>query len=29
VSRIALVVPFVLFLGIYGASIGHGFIADV
>jgi hypothetical protein len=26
--RTALVVPFVVFLGVYGASVGHGFVAD-
>lgn len=27
-QRIALAVPFVVFLGIYGSSVGHGFVAD-
>jgi len=26
--RVALAVPFIVFLGVYGASVGHGFVAD-
>src|SRR3954471_17259241 len=27
-NRIALAMPFAIFLGVYGASVGHGFVAD-
>src|SRR4029079_15203118 len=26
--RVALAVPFIVFLGVYGAAVGHGFVAD-
>ena len=28
VNRVALALPFVIFVVIYGASVGHGFVAD-